>query len=200
MIRIVVAEDQQMVLGALAALLSLEPDLEIVGQAENGHSALELCRELQPDIVLTDIEMPEMTGLELAAELKAASSKTRVLILTTFARPGYLRRALEHGASGYMLKASPADQLAKAIRRVAAGGRAVDPELAMEAWTEMDPLTDRERQVLKLAGEGYTSSQISDQLHLAVGTVRNYLSEAISKIGAQNRTEAARIAHHKGWL
>ena len=189
-----------MVLGALAALLEIEGDLEVVGRARDGEEALEMCTRLRPDVLLTDIEMPKRTGLELAAAVRAALPATKVIILTTFARGGYLRRALESGASGYLLKDSPAEQLANAIRRVQAGGRAVDPELAAEAWSEPDPLTDRERQVLRRAGEGETSADIAAALHLSEGTVRNYLSEAISKLGAGNRVEAARIAREKGWL
>ncbi len=200
MIRVVVAEDQKMVLGALAALLEIDGDIEVIGRAQDGAAALAICRELKPDVLLTDIEMPRMTGLELAATVKRELPGTRIIILTTFARGGYLRRALEAGASGYLLKDSPAEQLANAVRRVKAGGRVVDPELAAEAWSEPDPLTDRERQVLRLAGEGQTSAEIAGELHLSDGTVRNYLSEAISKLGAGNRVEAARIAREKGWL
>jgi len=200
MIRVVIAEDQAMVLGALAALLETAGDIEVVGRAHDGQDALVLCRDEKPDVLLTDIEMPRMTGLELAAAIRRESLATRVIILTTFARGGYLRRALETGASGYLLKDSPADQLANAVRRVKAGGRVVDPELAAEAWSEPDPLTDRERQVLRMAGEGQTSADIASTLHLSEGTVRNYLSEAISKLGAGNRVEAARIAREKGWL
>jgi two-component system response regulator DesR len=199
-IRIVVAEDQKMVLGALAALLEIDGDIEVVGRAQDGETALAICRETRPDVLLTDIEMPRMTGLELAAAVKRDAMGTRIIILTTFARGGYLRRALEAGASGYLLKDSPAEHLANAVRRVKAGGRVVDPELAAEAWSEPDPLTDRERQVLRLAGEGHTSADIAGELHLSEGTVRNYLSEAISKLGAGNRVEAARIAREKGWL
>jgi two-component system response regulator DesR len=144
--------------------------------------------------------MPEMTGLDLAAELKRRGSRSRVVILTTFARPGYLRRALEAGAAGYLLKDAPSARLADAIRRVAAGGRAVDPELAAEAWTEPDPLSDREREVLRLADEGRSGPEIARHLRLSEGTVRNYLSEAIGKLGASNRVEAARLARQKGWL
>lgn len=200
MIRVVVAEDQKMVLGALAALLEIDGDIEVVGRAQDGDDALSICRDKRPDVLLTDIEMPRMTGLELAAAVKRESLPTRVIILTTFARGGYLRRALESGASGYLLKDSPAEHLANAVRRVKAGGRVVDPELAAEAWSEPDPLTDRERQVLRMAGEGQTSADIAGTLHLSEGTVRNYLSEAISKLGAGNRVEAARIARDKGWL
>ncbi|MEZ5333095.1 MAG: response regulator transcription factor [Thermoanaerobaculia bacterium] len=200
MIRILLAEDQAMVLGALAALLGIEGDLAVVGRAADGEEALDLVAELDPDVVLTDIEMPRRTGLELASELRRRGERCRVVILTTFARPGYLRRALEAGAAGYLLKDSPANELADAIRRVHAGLRAVDPELAAEAWTEPDPLTDRERQVLRLAGEGMTSGRIATRLHLSEGTVRNYLSEAIGKLGVSNRVEAARLARKQGWL
>lgn len=200
MIRVVIAEDQAMVLGALAALLEIEGDFEVVGRAQDGEEALAICREKKPDVLLTDIEMPQRTGLELASALKQERLPTRVIILTTFARSGYLRRALEAGASGYLLKDSPAEHLANAVRRVKAGGRVIDPELAAEAWSEPDPLTDRERQVLRMAGEGQTSADIASTLHLSEGTVRNYLSEAINKLGAANRVEAARIAREKGWL
>jgi two-component system response regulator DesR len=200
MIRVVIAEDQAMVLGALAALLEIEGDIDVVGKAHDGEQALAICQRERPDVLLTDIEMPRMTGLELAAAVKRAGLPTRVIILTTFARGGYLRRALESGASGYLLKDSPAEQLANGVRRVALGGRVIDPELAAEAWGEPDPLTDRERQVLRMAGEGQTSADIAEALNLSDGTVRNYLSEAISKLGAGNRIEAARIAREKGWL
>jgi two-component system, NarL family, response regulator DesR len=199
-IRVVVAEDQAMLLGALAALLDIESDIEVVGRARDGEEALEVVRRELPDVLLTDIEMPKMTGLELATAVRQGQLRTRVIILTTFARSGYLRRALEAGASGYLLKDSPAEQLANAIRRVHAGGRAIDPELAAEAWSEPDPLTDRERQVLRMAAEGKSSGDIAGALNLSEGTVRNYLSEAISKLGAQNRIEAARIARDRGWL
>lgn len=199
-IRIVIAEDQSMVLGALAALLETENDMQVIGQAREGKEALQLTLQLKPDLLLTDIEMPEMTGLEVAAELKRQGSSARVIILTTFARPGYLRRAMQAGATGYLLKDSPAAALADAVRRVHAGSRVIDPELAVEAWSEDDPLSDRERQVLRMAAEGSTSGDIAASLHLSEGTVRNYLSEAISKMGATNRIEAARIARMKGWL
>jgi two-component system response regulator DesR len=200
MIRVVIAEDQAMVRGALAALLSTEGDIEIAGQAQNGREALELAIASPPDVLLTDIEMPELTGLELAAEIKKRRLPVKVVILTTFARAGYLRRALDAGVSGYLLKDAPASTLANAIRRIKTGARVIDPELAAEAWTEADPLTDRERQVLRYAGEGEASADIAARLNLSEGTVRNYLSEAISKLGASNRTEAARLARQKGWL
>jgi two-component system, NarL family, response regulator DesR len=199
-IRIVLAEDQAMVRGALAALLRLEESLEVVGEVGDGRSALELVLKLSPDLLLTDIEMPVMSGLELAQAIRDNGSKTRVIILTTFGRAGYLRRALESGVAGYLLKDAPSDQLANAIRRVVAGGRAIDPELAMAGWEGDDPLTDRERQVLRFAGEGKSSSDIAALVHLSEGTVRNYLSEAINKLGAMNRVDAARLARDKGWL
>jgi two-component system response regulator DesR len=199
-VRVIIAEDQAMVRGALAALLTIEGDIEVVGQAEDGRQALELLLTAVPDVLLTDIEMPQITGLELAAEIQRRRLPIRVAILTTFARAGYLRRALDAGVSGYLLKDAPASTLANAIRRIRAGARVIDPELAAEAWTEADPLTDRERQVLRYAGEGSTGAEIAERLSLSEGTVRNYLSEAISKLGASNRAEAARIARQNGWL
>ncbi|GAB3398151.1 response regulator transcription factor [Massilia agilis] len=201
MIRVLIAEDQTLVLGALAALLKLEPDIDVVGTASNGKDALALCRQLLPDIVLTDVEMPQMTGLELAIQLSDEGFASKVMILTTFARSGYLRRAMAAGVRGYLLKDAPADTLAAAIRQVQAGGRAIAPELALESWNAgQDPLSDRERQVLRLAGEGKTSGEIAKQVHLSEGTVRNYLSEAISKLNAGNRIEAYRMARDAGWL
>jgi two-component system response regulator DesR len=200
-IRIVIAEDQALVLGALAALLGLEEDLQVVGRAANGAEALALCHALRPDIVLTDIEMPQMTGLELAARLRDLALPCKVVIVTTFARSGYLRRALDAGVRGYLLKDAPAETLAGAIRQVHGGGKAVAPELALESWSAgTDPLSERERQVLRLAGEGRTSAEIAKLVHLSEGTVRNYLSEAISKLNAGNRIEAYRLARNAGWL
>ncbi len=200
-IRVLIAEDQAMILGALAALLAGEPDLTVCGRAANGREALRALTAERPDVLITDIEMPEMTGLTLAAETRTRFPATQVVILTTFARPGYLRRALEAGAKGYLLKDRPAAELAEAVRRVHRGERVIDPELAAEAWaSERDPLTERERQILWRAGEGRSSAEIAAEVHLSEGTVRNYLSEAISKLGAANRIEAARIARQKGWL
>lgn len=206
MIRVVLAEDQAMVRGALAALLELEGDLDVVAQAADGDAAFDAVLEHRPDLLVTDIEMPGRSGLELAADVRNATSgdgqaaPTRVVVLTTFARAGYLRRALDAGVRGYLLKDAPAAELADALRRVHAGGRAVDPELAAEAWGADDPLTDRERQVLRMAGEGARGADIAEALGLSQGTVRNYLSEAIGKLGAANRVEAARIARENGWL
>jgi two-component system response regulator DesR len=190
-----------MLRGALAALLDLEPDITVVAQAANGREALKLARLHSPDVVITDIEMPERTGLELADDLKHTACSPHVIILTTFARPGYLRRALKAGARGYLLKDRPASELAEAVRRVHAGLRAIDPGLAAEAWSgDEDPLSDRERQILHRAGEGRSTAEIAAELRLSEGTVRNYLSEAIAKLGAANRIDAARIARAHGWL
>lgn len=200
MIRVVLAEDQAMVRGALAALLRLEGDFDVVAEAADGRQALALVVDHGPDVLLTDIEMPQLTGIDLAREIRSKELKVAVVILTTFARPGYLRRALEAGARGYLLKDAPAGRLAEALRTVARGGRAIDPELALEAWGEADPLSERERQVLRLAGAGVPATEIAERLNLSHGTVRNYLSEAIGKLGAQNRIDAYRLARQKGWL
>jgi two-component system response regulator DesR len=200
-IRVVIAEDQAMVLGALAALLEMEEDILVMATAANGREALNAVGKLKPDVLVTDIEMPVMTGLELAAELRASHPATKTVILTTFARPGYLRRALDSGARAYLLKDRPASELADAVRKVHCGLRVVDPALATEAWSaELDPLTERERQILQRAGDGRSSGEIAGELKLSEGTVRNYLSEAIAKLGASNRVDAARIARGKGWL
>ena len=199
-IRLVIAEDQRMMLGALGVLLGLEDDLEVVGTALDGDEALRLVESLTPDVLLTDIEMPGSTGLDVASEIQRRRLPTRVVILTTFARSGYLRRALDAGAAGYLLKDAPSATLAEAIRTVHAGRRAIDPDLAADAWGEADPLTDREREVLRLAGEGLANSEIAERLHLSDGTVRNYMSEAIGKLGVSNRTAAARLARDRGWL
>ena len=191
-----------MVLGALAALLDIEQDIEVVAKARDGREALALVERTQPDVVLTDIEMPLLTGLELAAEIRrsAPAGRPRVIILTTFAQPGLLAPSSQGNASGYLLKDAPAEKLADVIRSVHRGLRVVDPQLAQDAWGESDPLTDRERQILRAAEEGLTSADIAERLHLSEGTVRNYLSEAISKLGVTNRIEATRLARQKGWL
>jgi len=200
MIRVLLAEDQAMVRGALTALLKLEPDIDVVGSAADGEEAWRALQQHKPDLLVTDIEMPGLTGLELAQRVQRHELACKVVIVTTFARAGFLRRALDAGVSGYLLKDAPADQLAEALRKVHRGGRAIDPQLAVEAWSEADPLNDRERQVLRLAGEGMSAGDIAAQLNLSQGTVRNYLSEAIGKLGVGNRIEAYRLARQKGWL
>jgi two-component system response regulator DesR len=199
-IKVVIAEDQRMVLGALAALLSLERDVEVVAQATDGHAALAMVREHRPDVLITDVEMPGLSGLDVARALQT-EAQTRVIVLTNFARAGYLRRALEAGVSGYVLKAQPAEELADAVRRVHRGLRVIDPQLAAESWGgDTDPLTPRQREILQLATEGASTAGIAARLGISAGTVRNYLSEAIAKLGAENRIDAARIARGKGWL
>jgi two-component system response regulator DesR len=200
MIRVLLAEDQSLVRGALVALLRLETDIEVVGSCADGLAAWTEAQRLRPHVIVADIEMPGLTGLELALRVRERGLPSRVVIVTTFARPGYLRRALDAGVAGYLLKDAPAQQLADAVRRVHAGGHVVDPQLAVEAWTEGDPLNERERQVLRLAGEGMSAADIAAQLSLSHGTVRNYLSEAIGKLNAGNRIEAYRLARQKGWL
>lgn len=200
MIRVVLAEDQAMVLSAFASLLDLEDDIEVVATAVDGRQALEAVREHTPDVLLTDIEMPEMSGLDLANRVAEEGLPTRVLIVTTFARAGYLRRALDAGVAGYVLKDAPIAELVEALRQAHAGGRVIAPELAVAAWGESDPLTDRERDVLRLVGDGLPNREISQRLHLAEGTVRNYLSSAILKLNARNRTEAHAIARERGLL
>ena len=199
MIRVVLAEDQGMVRGAFAGLLNMESDIEVVAVADDGEKALAAVNEHKPDILLTDLEMPGLTGIELAARLKSHPT-LKVVIVTTFARSGYLRRALEAGVAGYILKDSPIEDLADTLRRVAAGARVIAPELAVSAWAGTDPLTDREREVLREVGEGHPNSEIAERLHLAEGTVRNYLSSAIIKLGARNRTEAFARAREMGYL
>jgi two-component system, NarL family, response regulator DesR len=199
-IRVVLAEDQAMVRGALVALLELEEDIRVVGQASSGEEAWELLRSRAVDVLVTDVEMPGLDGLALAQRVKEAGLPCKVVVLTTFARPGYLRRALDAGAAAYLLKDAPAEQLAAALRKVREGGVVVAPELAVEAWAEANPLTEREREVLRLAGEGMSGPAIAGALSLSAGTVRNYLSEAIGKLGAGNRIEAYRLARDKGWV
>ena len=198
MIRLVLAEDQAMVLGAFAQLLGLERDLDVVATAVDGTAALALVRTHDPDVLVTDVEMPGMTGLDVAAALHG--SRTRLVIVTTFARSGYLRRALESGVSGYVLKDAPIDQLVDTVRRVHAGERVIDPALAVAAWDGANPMTDRERDVLRLAADGIPHGEIATRLFLAEGTVRNYLSTAITKLGVRNRIEAAHLARDRGWL
>jgi len=199
-IKILIAEDQSMVLGALSALLSLEPDIDVVASAADGQQALELIKHHEIDIVITDIEMPNMTGIELAQALKEQQHQAKVMVLTTFTRSGYLRRAMDAGVKGYLLKDAPSDSLAQAVRSINEGKVIVAPELITQAWGNSDPLTDKERKVLRLAFDGKSTEQISQEIFLSPGTVRNYLSEASSKLGAKNRIDAARIAKQNGWL
>ena len=201
MIRVLLAEDQAMVRGALAGLLSLEPDIEVVAQVARGDEVLAAAREQRPGVALLDIEMPGIDGLQAAAQLADELPDCKVLILTTFGRPGYLRRAMESGAAGFLLKDAPAEDLARAIRRAVRGERVVDPGLAAAALSEgPSPLTAREHDVLAAAREHATVADIAAALHLSPGTVRNYLSAAIGKVGARNRVEAIRAAEDKGWL
>ncbi len=200
-IRVLLAEDQTMVRGALAALLGLEEDIEVVAEASRGDEVVPAALDTMPDVALLDIEMPGGDGLSVAATLKKSLPSCRVLILTTFGRAGYLRRAMESGALGFLLKDAPSSELATAIRRVMAGDRVVDPDLAAAALSVGEsPLTGREREVLSAAANGATIEQVARKLHLSEGTVRNYLSTAIKKLEARNRVEAARLAERKGWL
>ncbi len=201
MIRVLVAEDQAMVRGALSALLGLEEDIEVVAEVGRGDEVVDAALAVQPDVALLDIEMPGGDGLQAAEALRESLPACRVLILTTFGRGGYLRRAMESGAVGFLLKDAPAGELAVAIRRAMAGERVVDPELALSALSEGDnPLTSRERQVLRAALGGASAADIAARLYLSEGTVRNHLSLAIQKMNARNRIEAARLAEEKGWL
>ncbi len=201
MTRILLAEDQAMVRGALAALLAMERDLEVVAEVGRGDEIVARALATRPDVALLDIELPGLDGLSAAARLRAAVPRCRVVMLTTFGRPGYLRRAMEAGASGFLLKDAPAADLAAAVRRVARGQRVVDPGLALAALSEgANPLSEREREALALTATNGTVADIAGQLGLSEGTVRNHLSAAIQKTGARNRAEAARIASDKGWL
>ncbi|MGU3291332.1 response regulator transcription factor [Williamsia sp. M5A3_1d] len=200
-IRLLLADDQALVRGALAALLDLEKDIAVVAQVGRGDEVVDAARAASVDVCLLDIEMPGADGIEAAARLRAALPQTRSLIVTTFGRPGYLRRAVEAGASGFVVKDTPAGELADAVRRVHAGLRVIDPTLATESLTDGDsPLTERERDVLRAALDGATVATIAGQVHLTPGTVRNYLSSAIGKTGATTRAEAAVTARRRGWL
>jgi two-component system, NarL family, response regulator DesR len=201
LIRVLLAEDQTMVREALASLLSLEDDIEVVAQVGRGDEVVAAARAQRPDVALLDIEMPGATGIDAAGALRAELPATRVLILTTFSRPGYLRRAMEQGASGFLLKDAPASELAGAIRRVVAGERIVDPGLAAAALAEGEsPLTAREHEVLEAARRYGTVAELADALHLSPGTTRNHLSAIMGKLGAHSRIEAIRVAEEKGWL
>ncbi|MFF4404167.1 response regulator transcription factor [Streptomyces sp. NPDC001262] len=200
-IRVLLAEDQSMVREALAALLGLEDDIDVVVQVARGDEVLDAAKATPVDVALLDIEMPGMTGLEAAAVLRRELPALKVVILTTFGRPGYLRRAMESGADAFLVKDAPAARLADALRRVLRGERVIDPTLAAAALADgANPLTDRERAVLTASADGSTNAELAARLHLSNGTVRNYLSTAIQKTGARNRAEAVRIARDKGWL
>lgn len=200
-IKILLADDQQLVRDALGALLSLQADIEVVGSCGRGDQVLELARQTQPDVILLDIDMPSMDGISVAQQLKEQRLPCRSLIVTTFGRPGYLARALEAGASGFVVKDTPASQLAEAIRKINAGLRVVDPQLAAESFAVgPSPLTDREKQILQAAKEGASIVTLAAQLHLSQGTVRNYLSSSIAKLNAENRYDAAHRAEENGWL
>ncbi|MEH7443779.1 response regulator transcription factor [Bacillus sp. JJ1122] len=198
MIRIVIAEDQRMLLGALGSLLSLEDDMEVVGKASNGEEAVSLARSLQPDVCIMDIEMPGKTGLEAAEELKGLGCK--VIILTTFARSGYFQRALKAGVSGYLLKDSPSEELASSIRSVMGGRRVYAPELMDDVYSEENPLTEREMEVLELVADGKNTKEIAGQLSITAGTVRNYISTILDKLEVTNRIEAITHSKEKGWF
>lgn len=200
MMKVVIAEDQGMVRGALAALLNLEADIEVIAEASDGLQAVELIASLLPDICILDIEMPGQSGLDVAEQVKKHGLPCKVVMLTTFARPGYLQRALKAGVGAYLLKDAPVEELAKALRTVRNGGRVISPELAMSAFDAENPLTERDQEVLRIAAEGLTTTEIAKQLFLSEGTVRNYISDILHKLGAKNRVEAVKIAQTKGWL
>lgn len=198
MIKIVIAEDQQMLLGALGSLLNLEEDMEVVAKASNGEEAIAFVKKYQPDICIMDIEMPGKTGLEAAEELKGLDCK--VIILTTFARSGYFQRALKAGVRGYLLKDSPSEELASSIRSVMAGRRIYAPELMDDVYSEENPLTEREKEVLELVADGKNTKEIADELSLKAGTVRNYISAILDKLEVKNRIEAITQSKEKGWF
>ncbi|MDQ0246850.1 two-component system response regulator DesR [Bacillus fengqiuensis] len=198
MITIVIAEDQRMLLGALGSLVNLEEDMEVVGKASNGEEAVALVQQLKPDICIMDIEMPGKSGLEAAEELKGLDCK--VIILTTFARTGYFQRALKAGVKGYLLKDSPSEELASSIRSVMAGRRMYAPELMDDVYSEENPLTEREKEVLELVADGKNTKEIADQLSIKTGTVRNYISAILDKLEVKNRIEAITQSKEKGWF
>ena len=204
MIKVYLVEDQALVRDAVAALLSLDFNIEVIGQASNGQDALNeinvLSKDLHPDIILTDIEMPSMNGIELSEQIAAKYPAINMVIMTTFSRAGYIRRSLSAGVKGFILKEAPSEELINALKKVMQGQKVIDPELAINALDDTDPLTDKERKALKLASDGLKTSEIAKQLYIGEGTTRNYLSDAIAKLNATNRIDAARIARQKGWL
>jgi len=199
-IRIVIAEDQSLLRGALATLLDLEEDIEVIAEANDGQEALQLVEKFKPDVLVTDIEMPNMSGIDVAERILKLKIETQVLIVTTFARPGYLDRARQAGVIGYLLKDSSSEELAAAVRTVAKGKSAIAAELLTTSWNHSDPLSERERQILRLVEAGNTNKQIAETLNLTNGTIRNYLAEAAAKLNANNRIEAFQIARENGWL
>ncbi|AMA53912.1 MULTISPECIES: two-component system response regulator YvfU [Bacillus] len=200
MIRLFIAEDQRMLLGALGSLLDLEKDMTVIGQALNGEEALKAILKLEPDVCIMDIEMPVQSGLDVAEALMQKGCGSKVIILTTFARPGYFERAVKAGVHGYLLKDGEIDDLADAIRKCVKGKRVFSPELTFNMIRDENPLTVREQEILRLAALGKTTKDITLELYLSQGTVRNYISEIIQKLDAKNRTEAASIAEEKGWI
>jgi two-component system response regulator DesR len=200
MINVLVVEDQQMVREAISTLIGLDPFINVVGQAEDGNAAISFLENHAIDIVLSDIEMPNMTGIELAEAMQKSNANLKMMIMTTFSKAGYIKRALNAGVYAFILKEAPSEQLVNAIKSVNLGKKVIDPELALLALSDTDPLNDKERKALKLAGQGLKTHDIAAKLFLSEGTVRNYLSEAISKLNAVNRVDAARIAQQKGWL
>jgi len=204
MIKVYLVEDLALVRDAIAALLSLDINIEVIGQASNGQDALNAIKmldsDLHPDVILTDIEMPNMNGIELSEQIAAKYPKIKMVIMTTFSRAGYIRRSIAAGAKGFILKEAPSEELVNALKKVMQGQKVIDPELAINALDDSDPLTDKERKALKLASDGLKTSEIAKQLFISEGTTRNYLSDAIAKLNATNRIDAARIAKQKGWL
>ncbi|KZE77107.1 two-component system response regulator [Paenibacillus elgii] len=200
MMKIVIAEDQGMLRGAMSTLLSMEEDIEVVGQAGDGEEALRLILSLDPDLCVMDIEMPVLSGLDVAERLKAEGSRCRVVIVTTFARTGYFQRAIRAGVQGYLLKDAPVSDLAGALHTIHAGGRVISPELAYSMWEQENPLTEREQDILRHLAQGSTVGEISGALFLSPGTVRNYISEIMQKLEAKNRIDAVAIAQNKGWI
>ena len=204
MIKIFLVEDQALVRDAVSALLSLDFNIDVIGQSSNGLDALNaingLDEDAMPDIILTDIEMPKMNGIELSEKIAMQFPAIKMVIMTTFSRAGYIRRSLSAGVKGFILKEAPSDELINALKKVMQGQKVIDPELAINALDDADPLTDKERKALKLASDGLKTSEIATQLFISEGTTRNYLSDAIAKLNATNRIDAARIAKQKGWL
>lgn len=200
MIRVLVVEDQAMIRGAICALLSLEDNIDVVAQAENGKQAKTLMAQHTIDIVLTDIEMPEVTGIELAEFIADYNTDIKTIIMTTFSKVGYIKRSLQAGVKGFILKEAPSEELVDTVNQVYNGRKVIDPELAISALGDNDPLSDKERKALRLASEGLKTGEIANKLFLSEGTIRNYLSECIAKLNASNRVDAARIAKQKGWL